>query len=137
MNRPSIRRALPILVVIGAAALVAACTTPAASVAPSASTLTVQEQITATKAGLDEALAAYQTGDEAKADQLAGDAYLEHFEFVEGPLDAVDKELTEELEDLIRDDLREAIKAGKPVSEIEAMINEARTKLDEAAQKLQ
>ena len=121
-----------------AAAFAVACTsTPAASVAPSAPVLTVQQQIVATSTGLDEALAAYKAGDTAKADQLAGDAYLEHFEFVEGPLEAVDAEMTEELEELIRDELREAIKAKKAVAEIEALVNEAKTDLLAAAAKLQ
>ena len=77
----SLRGALAVAVL----AVVAACTsTPAASTAPSASGLSVQKQITATSTGIDDAIAAYKAGDKAKAYELAGDAYLEHFEFVEG-----------------------------------------------------
>jgi hypothetical protein len=135
-RRPTTRTAFKAFVFVAATILVIACTTKPAA-APSAATLTVQEQINATKAGLDASLAAYKAGDKTKADQLAGDAYLDHFEFVEGPLDEKDAELRHEIEGLIRDDLRAAIKAGKPAAEIESMVNEAKSKIDVAAQKLQ
>ncbi len=125
-----------IVLAIAALALVTGCTAaPAASTATSA--LTIPEDIAAVKAGLDAALAAYKAGDKTKADALVGDAYLEHFEFVEGPLGKVDMAFMENLEDLIRAELRDAIKAGKPVADVESMVNEAKSKLDEAAQKLQ
>ena len=137
MKRSVIARSRLVIAGIMVAAVAVACTTsPAASTGPSAAAPTVQEQIAATTRGLDDALAAYKAGDAARADQLAGDAYLEHFEFVEGPLEAVDKELTEEIEELIRDELRAAIKAGKPAAEIEALVNEAKTDLATAATKL-
>jgi hypothetical protein len=98
--------------------------------------LTVLEQLAATAKGLDDALAAYKAGDAAKADLLAGDAYLEHFEFVEGPLDAVDEPFTHNLEGLIRDEVRAAIKAAKPVADVEALINKAKADLVTAATKL-
>ncbi len=53
----------------------------------------------AVRPGLDEALSTYTSGDAQAADKLVGDAYLEHFELVEGPLEGKDAELNEKLED--------------------------------------
>jgi hypothetical protein len=129
---------LSILVVLAVVAAVTACTTtPVASPGSSGPALSLQDHIAATKAGLDEALTTYKAGDKAKAEQLVGDAYEDHFEDVEGPLGQVDMAFMEGLEDLIRADIRNACKDGKPVADIEAMVNDAKARLDEAAQKLQ
>ena len=53
-------------------------------------------EIAAVRSGLAGALATYKSGDGAAADEQVGTAYLEHFEFVEGPLEKVDHELKEE-----------------------------------------
>jgi hypothetical protein len=90
------------------------------------------ERIGNVRTGLDEALAKYRAGDKKEADQLVGDTYLEQFEHVEGPLEKVDHELNEELEDGIREELRDKIKAGAPKAEVEAYIGELKTKLNEA-----
>jgi hypothetical protein len=78
---------------------------------------TVREQLAA-------ALATYKGGDEAAAAKQVQDAYLEHFEHVEGPLEARDEELNEELEHAIREDLVTAMKAGKPSTEVEGMVQD-------------
>jgi hypothetical protein len=72
--------------------------------------------------GLAAALVTYKAGDEKKADEQVGDAYLEHFEIVEGPLGTADHELNEKLEETIRDDLRAKMKAGAPVAEVEQLV---------------
>jgi DNA anti-recombination protein RmuC len=89
------------------------------------------------RAGLAGGLAAYREGDAEKADQLVGDAYLEHFELVEGPLEERDEELNEELEELIRTEIREEIKEAAKVSRIAAMVAEANRELDEAERALE
>jgi hypothetical protein len=97
--------------------------------------LTPQEAITeigAVRSGLDQGLAAYRKGDADAADQAVGDAYLEHFELVEIPLGEADPELNEELEELIREKLRDEIVAGAPVKEVEALVDEANAGLDRA-----
>jgi hypothetical protein len=78
-------------------------------------------EIGAVRKGLEEALATYKSGDKAKADEQVGDAYLEHFEHVEGPLGKADHELNETLEDSIREELREKIKDGAPPAEVEKL----------------
>lgn len=82
--------------------------------------------------GLDDAVAKYKAGDKKAADRIAGDTYLEQFEHVEGPLDKVNHELKEELEDGIREELRDKIKKGQSVQKLETYVSELKTKLDQA-----
>jgi hypothetical protein len=86
---------------------------------------------------LDEGLAAYKKGDDPEAEELVTTAYLEHFELVEGPLEEVDPELNEELEELIRETTRDAIASGEPASRVESLIKRANKGLDEAERKLE
>jgi hypothetical protein len=97
--------------------------------------LTPQEaisEIDAVRSGLDQALVAYRKGDADAADQAVGDAYLEHFELVEVPLGEADPELNEELEELIREELRHEIVDRASVKEVEALVDEANARLDRA-----
>jgi hypothetical protein len=77
----------------------------------------------ATRDGLSAALATYKSGDHAAAEDAVAEAYLQHFEQVEGPLDERDHELNENLEHAINEELRDAMKAGKPAAEIESQVN--------------
>ena len=88
------------------------------------------------KAMLRQALVRYQKGDRKGADQLVGDAYLEHFELVEGPLEERDHELTERLEEQIREELREKIRRGASLAQVRALVGQIQTGLDQAAAKL-
>jgi hypothetical protein len=95
------------------------------------------ERIDNVRSGLDDAVAKYKAGDEKTADQIVGDTYLEEFEHVEGPLDKVDHELNEELEDGIREELRDKIKKGESVRQVETYVSDLKTKLDRAEAALQ
>lgn len=90
------------------------------------------ERIANVRKGLDEAVAQYRAGDKKKADETVGDTYLEEFEHVEGPLEKKNEELTEELEDGIREELREKIKSGASTQEVETLVTDLKTKLDQA-----
>jgi hypothetical protein len=81
---------------------------------------------------IDDGLAAYEDGDAAAAEEAVTDAYLEHFELVEPPLEEADDELNEELEVLIRETLTGAIAAGEPVGDVEKLVDQAHSELDEA-----
>lgn len=70
------------------------------------------------------ALTTYKGGDAAAAAKQVEDAYLEHFEDVEGALGATDAELNEELEHAIREDLVKAMKDGKPAGEVRSMVQD-------------
>jgi len=91
------------------------------------------KEIAATRAGLHAALATYRGGDAKRAGTQVGDAYLAHFEHVEGPLERVNEDLTEELEDGIRETLRNRIEAGAPAAEIARLVRRIDAQLDEAA----
>lgn len=89
-----------------------------------------------TRAALTAALATYKGGDEAGAADQVSEAYLQHFELVEGPLEEKDHELNEELEDAIRKELVGKMKAGAPAAEVEALVTEIDRDLATAEAKL-
>ena len=89
-------------------------------------------QIGQVRKGLDEALATYASGDAATADEQVGTAYLEHFELVEGPLGKVDEELNERLEDSIREELRDKMKAKAPKAEVHTLVKAIKADLAKA-----
>ena len=86
---------------------------------------------------LDEGLARYQDGDTEAADTTVGDAYLEHFEKVEHPLEEQDHELMEELEHRISTEIRDEMKEGASADEVAALVEETKADLDAAKAKLQ
>lgn len=86
--------------------------------------------------GIEAAAASYAGGDKAKADTEAGNAYLENFEQVEGPLGKVDEELNEKIEKALRDELRAKIKAGAPQAEVAKLVETIKADLVKAEAKL-
>lgn len=81
-------------------------------------------------------LAKYRAGDAAAAEAMVGDVYLDHYELVEDPLAAKDKAFMEKLEDLIREEIRNAMRAGKPVDQVAALVASAKADLAKAAEML-
>ena len=94
-------------------------------------------EIVQVRKALDSAVAQLKEGDAKAADNTVSEGYLEHFEKVEGPLDDVDHELNEKLEDSIREELREKIQDGGSVAEVTRMISAIKADLATAEQKLQ
>ena len=90
-----------------------------------------------TREALTAALATYKSGDHAGAEDAVAEAYLQHFEEVEGPLGERDEELNEHLEEAINEELRDAMKAGKPDAEIESQVNAIVSDLQKAEAALQ
>ena len=95
------------------------------------------QQIDQIKQLLDEALAQYRVGDAETAEETTGDAYLEHFEKVEGPLGDEDHEFMEELEHRISTEIRDEMKNGASVADVQQLIDETKTDLDQAQRLLQ
>jgi len=95
------------------------------------------QEIDQIKQLLDEALAQYRVGDAETAEETTGDAYLEHFEKVEGPLGEEDHEFMEELEHRISTEIRDEMKNGASVADVEKLIDETKTDLDQAQRLLQ
>jgi hypothetical protein len=128
---------LALLVAIAVAGLAAGCggsdeseeesTTPAEAVA----------EIREIKAMLATAVDQVREGDADAAETTVGDAYLEHFEHVEGPLGERDHDFMEKLEEAISTDLRNDIKDGRTAAEIEDAVEEIDSDLDRAVELLE
>ena len=82
-------------------------------------------EVAAVRSLLDRAADEYASGDAKRAERLVGDAYLEHFEEVEGPLGERDHELMESLEETIATTIRDRIRAGAPTQEVERLVERA------------
>jgi hypothetical protein len=121
-------------IVVSVAILALAGCSAASSPSPSpVPSVDAQAEIATTSSLLDEALSKYRGGDASSAEQLVGDAYLEHFELVEKLLEEKDPELTEKIEELIATEIRNAMKEGRPVDEVAALVAEAKANLDRAS----
>src|SRR3954453_4319444 len=101
---------------------------------PSASTAI--EEIKAVKAGLDEAVVQLRAGKAAAAEETVANTYVDHFENVEDPLEKVDHELKEELEEGISTELRGEIKNGASAAKVQQHVTALKADLDSAAEKL-
>jgi DNA anti-recombination protein RmuC len=102
----------------------------------SATPAQARAEICEVRAALDSALASLREGDAKAAENAVSEGYLQHFEKVEGPLEKVDQDLNEELEDGIREELRDMIRSGGSVEQVTKMIGEIKADLDTAEQKL-
>lgn len=93
-------------------------------------------EIVTIRALLDDAVARYASGDHSGAADDVGDIYLEHYEHVEGPLGDVNHDLMEEIEERLSTDLRTSMDDGADQSEIDSLVSEIKSGLDEAEQEL-
>ena len=88
------------------------------------------------KSLLTELAAAYRAQDYQGAENIAIEAYLENYEFVEAPLAELDRELMEQTEVLLREELRQMITNRAPIEQIEHHIGLINANLDRATQLL-
>lgn len=95
------------------------------------------EEIRLVRSAIQEALTAFKQGQAARAQELVVQAYLDHFEKAEGPLEQKDRNLMQRLERLIRVDLRDKIKAKAPVAEVERLVQTILVSLDQAERLLE
>jgi hypothetical protein len=133
------RRLSPVLLLVAALLALAAagCGGSDESDEESATPAEAVTEIGEIKTMLATAVDQVRSGDADAAEETVGDAYLEHFEKVEGPLGERDHDLMEELEEAISTDLRREIKAGKAVDEIESAVDEIQDDLERAVEVLQ
>src|SRR5215212_9866541 len=130
------RRLSPVLFLVAATlALAAAGCGGDGSEEESATPAEAVSEIREIKTMLAAAVGQVRSGDADAAEETVGDAYLEHFEKVEGPLGERDHDLMEELEEAISTDLRREIKAGKAVDEIESAVDEIEDDLERAVRR--
>ncbi len=130
------RTVLALALLVGALALVGAGCGSSDDEESATPTEAVAE-IDEIKSMLDQGLAQYRSGDADAADTTVGDAYLEHFEQVEHPLEERDHLLMEELEHRISTEIRDKMKADAPADEVAQLIDETKADLDTAKTKLQ
>jgi len=133
------RRLSPVLFLVAALLALAAagCGGSDESEEESATPAEAVTEIGEIKTMLATAVDQVRSGDADAAEETVGDAYLEHFEKVEGPLGERDHDLMEELEEAISTDLRREIKAGKAVDEIESAVDEIEDDLERAVEVLE
>jgi hypothetical protein len=92
-------------------------------------------EIAAVRRALNQAVGELKDGDKSAADNTVSEAYLQHFEKVEGPLGERDHELNEELEESISQELRDKIKKESP-ADVEAFMADIDRDLTAAEAKL-
>src|SRR3954468_7422339 len=108
----------------------------ASETAPEESPVAAITEIAAVKAGLDTAVQQVRSGDSKAAEETVANTYVDHFEKVEGPLEKVDHELNEELEERISTDLRKQISNGATAAAVRNYVDDLKADLDSAAEKL-
>ena len=105
--------------------------TPSTVTGAASNTKTLQ-YITNARQLLNQTFDAYQKQNYTGALALATKAYLDNFEFVEGPVQQHDKTLKQNTEFMMRGDLRGQIKHKVPVDDIKTLIGKINTNLDKA-----
>ncbi|HEX9678862.1 hypothetical protein [Nitrososphaera sp.] len=81
---------------------------------------------------LDEALEEYRAGNGPEARALAIEAYLDNYEFIEADIAEEDRPLMEKIEIDMRVELVQMIDQDRPVSEVEAHVEQIKTDLETA-----
>jgi len=82
---------------------------------------------------LNQVKVTYAQGDKDTALSLATKAYLDNFEYLEGPLAESNPELVKEVETLMREELREMIRNDASVSDVNQQVDKILAKMDTVA----
>ena len=127
-----IKHVLPAAALVASLALAACGSESSESKPESANAATALEEARATKDALTAALETYKDGDQKAAENQVAEAYVQHFEEVEHALEEKDAELKEHLEEGISTELRDAMKAGKPVADVESRVEALVADLEKA-----
>ena len=93
---------------------------------------TPAEIISKVRSLLNQTINEYKNQNFTGAQSLASSAYLDHFEFIEAPLEKHDKALKENTEIMLREQLRQLIKDKSPVGNIQQLINNINSNLNKA-----
>lgn len=86
------------------------------------------------KSLLTQLIAAYGSQDYQRAQNIAIEAYLENYEYIEAPLAQRDQQLMEQTEVMLREELRQMITDRVPIEQIEQHITMINANLDRAAE---
>ena len=115
--------------------LLAALAAPAAARADDGQVERARTEVVRARELVDESMAAARTGDRERAYDLAREAYLDHFEYAEIPLRLRDPNLVLDLEFSFAT-LRNGIRDGAPLSELNSTAQELRVGLRKVDLKL-
>ncbi len=89
------------------------------------------------KSMLTQLISAYRSQDYQGAENIAIEAYLENYEYVEAPIAQRDQQLMEQTEVMLREELRQMITDRVPIEQIEQHIAMINANLDRAMELLQ
>jgi hypothetical protein len=78
---------------------------------------------------LQKSMTELNAGNYTGASDLVDTAYIDNYEYIEDPLKELDKDLMEETEIMIREDLAGAIEDKKSIDEITVLYNDIKTNL--------
>ena len=78
---------------------------------------------------LQKSMTELNAGNYTGASDLVDTAYIDNYEYIEDPLKELDKDLMEETEIMIREDLAGAIEDKKSIDEITVLYNNIKTNL--------
>jgi high-affinity iron transporter len=117
-----VRRALTVVL------LLAALVTPATARADDGQVERARTEVVRARGLVDQSIAAAKAGDRERAYDLAREAYLDHFEYAEIPLRLRDPNLVLDLEFAFAK-LRNGIKEGAPMSELDSVAQDLRVGL--------
>jgi hypothetical protein len=78
---------------------------------------------------LNQSITELNAGNNTGASELVDIAYIDNYEYIEDPLKELDKDLMEETEIMIREDLAGAIEDKKSIDEITVLYNNIKTNL--------
>lgn len=81
---------------------------------------------------LDKSITELNAGNFTGASELVDIAYIDNYEYIEGPLEELNQDLMEETEVMIREDFANAIEDKKPLNEITTLHNNIKSNLDMA-----
>jgi len=91
------------------------------------------EIITEIRSLIDQTLTEYQNGNFTGASNLVQEAYLENYEFIKDPLADQDVTLMEEIEAMLRGQLRDQVTGNDPDADVPRLVEELNSNLDKAA----
>ena len=92
--------------------------------------------ITEIRSLLNQTITEYQNKNFSGASTLAEVAYLENYEFLEAPLAEQNETLMEETEELLREQLRDQVKGEDPDVDVQRLIDQINSNLDQAEELL-
>lgn len=82
---------------------------------------------------LNQTLIEYQNGNFSGALALAEEAYLENYEFIKDPLAEQDMTLMEDIDIMLRGQLRDQVRGNDPDADIPRLVEDLNSNLDKAA----